>query len=150
MGRKVKWMLELPGFDVAALRVHLGLRSRSAPNEWMKTGRVAKGHISAFARATGTTERWWLVDEAPVPPTDEWLAGGEGMKPSGQTAVILQMNDMPISAMGLEVGRKLSTLSEEQQKTLGAMILASIAAIPPDTRGSSASKGGARRKPRKS
>lgn len=74
MRRKIEWALTQPGVTPARLVELTGVKGVSAISEWKRTGRVAKKHIPTLAAVTGTQERWWLTDAAPVPPTPEWMA----------------------------------------------------------------------------
>jgi hypothetical protein len=69
---KVRWLLSLEGNSPALLAVVCGVRSQSV-YDWRDFGRVAKKHIPKLAEITGTTERWWLTPDAPIPPASEWM-----------------------------------------------------------------------------
>lgn len=72
---KVRWLLLLEGVTPTLLGVACGVKSQSV-YDWRDYGRVAKRHIPVLAEVSGTTERWWLTPDAPIPPTSEWQAGG--------------------------------------------------------------------------
>ncbi len=74
MRQKIEWALAQPGVTPARLVELTGVKGVSAISEWKRTGRVAKKHIPTLAAVTGTQERWWLTEAAPMPPTAEWMA----------------------------------------------------------------------------
>lgn len=69
---KLRWAID-SGVSRDALQAATGIRSKSGVSEWLRTGRIAKQHLPVLAALTGTTERWWLTSDAPVPPTGSWL-----------------------------------------------------------------------------
>lgn len=71
---KLEWLLALPGITPALLVKRTGAKSPSAVAEWRRTGRIAKQHLPLLADLSGTTDRWWLFPDAPIPPTAEWMA----------------------------------------------------------------------------
>lgn len=74
MKAKMSWLLKESGLVTAAdLQNETGLKTASGVSEWLRTGRIDKRHLPTIARLSGTTERWWLTPEAPIPPTGEWL-----------------------------------------------------------------------------
>jgi phage repressor protein C with HTH and peptisase S24 domain len=73
MGRKVEWLLSQPEVSVADVVRATGVSGPTAVSEWKRTGRMAKRHIPVLARLTKTREVWWLTDDAPIPPTGEWV-----------------------------------------------------------------------------
>lgn len=73
VARKVQWMLSRPSITIDTVATACGIKKPSV-YDWRDYGRVAKKHIPVLAQLTGTSERWWLSPEAPVPPTGEWLA----------------------------------------------------------------------------
>lgn len=76
MKTKLRWAIESVGVTRARLVEITGVSGPSSVSEWLRTGRIAKHHLSAIARETGTTVEWWTTPGAPVPPTKEWLASG--------------------------------------------------------------------------
>lgn len=79
--RKIDWALQQEGITPEELRRLTGVKSKSAVSEWRRTGRIAKGHLPLLATRTGTTERWWLSENAPVPPSGEWLSQRNAASP---------------------------------------------------------------------
>jgi hypothetical protein len=74
---KLHWAQSARALTPARLVEVTGVKGESAVSEWKRTGRIAKRHIPVLAAETGTSERWWLMEAAPVPPTAEWLAEGQ-------------------------------------------------------------------------
>jgi len=111
---------------------------------------LGDGLVTKLQDAFGLPPGWFdLPSGASIPRGIQIVSKDGRVEHSGPlpSATVLRMHDLDISAIGFEVGRKLSTLSEEQQKSLGAMILASIASIPPNTE--APPKPNARKRPRK-
>ncbi len=73
MRKKIEWALTQPGVTRARLREVTGVAGDSAISEWLRTGRIAKGHIPKISALTHTREAWWLDDQAPIPPTADWM-----------------------------------------------------------------------------
>jgi phage repressor protein C with HTH and peptisase S24 domain len=73
IGAKVDWMLQVARIPMETIVQTTGVSGSSAVYEWRRTGRMAKKHIPALARLTGTTESWWLTDDSPIPPSGPWL-----------------------------------------------------------------------------
>lgn len=70
---KLAWALAEGVVTRAALQRAAGLKTASGVSEWLRTGRVDKRHLPTIAGLTGTSVRWWLTPEAPIPPAGEWL-----------------------------------------------------------------------------
>jgi len=64
---------------------------------------------------------------------------------STSSATVMRMNEVDISAVGLEVGKKLSLLPEELQRSMGGLFLASLDAVLANTEGPPKTR--ARRRP---
>jgi phage repressor protein C with HTH and peptisase S24 domain len=73
IAKKVQWVLSREGVTPALLGLACGVKSQSV-YDWRDYGRVAKKHLPTLAQLSGTSDRWWLTPEAPIPPSGEWLA----------------------------------------------------------------------------
>lgn len=63
LGEKLREAIDSGLLDPAALARECGV-SRQAVYGWLKTGRVAKEHLTVFARLSGKPLEWWLGDAA--------------------------------------------------------------------------------------
>lgn len=72
--QKLRWAIDVAGVTRDTLQTATDLKSKSGVSEWLRTGRIAKKHLPILARLTGTSDRWWLTKDAPIPPSGEWLA----------------------------------------------------------------------------
>lgn len=63
---------------------------------------LAKKHIPVLAQLIGTSDRWWLSSEAPVPPTNEWLAATLSADQHIGNAAVFDGDDfiVPVTAAG--------------------------------------------------
>lgn len=122
LARKVAWALGIPGVTRERLQSLAKAKSRAAVSEWLRTGRVAKKHLSALAELTNTTVEWWLDDQAPIPPTGKWLAASQLSLnvEAVDTAKLLG------TALGI-LGPMIAAVDQDTRKTVGALLSSWVA-----------------------
>lgn len=123
--RKVQWALDhVPGLTPKALMEAFGTKHASMVSEWLRTGRITKEKIPVLADMTRTTDRWWLLPDAPIPPEGPWLAnGGSNTVPFPAKGALAKV---PVSD---ELLAKLGALTDEQRAAVEAVTSAAILAV---------------------
>lgn len=139
--RKLQWALEnVAGLTPKALMVAFGAKQQSMVSEWLRTGRIAKEQIPVLADMPGTTDRWWLLPDAPIPPEGGWLANsGTNTLPFPARAAATRV---PVSD---DLLAKLGKLTDDQRAAVEVVTSAAILAVETVA----AQKGGRGARPRR-